>query len=120
MDALTTQTRHGEVCPLDTTLKILDGKWKSIILCRLMNQELRYTELLKTLSGCTRRMLSLQLAQLENDHIIQKEIDTSYVPIKTSYHLTSLGRSLVPVIQLMDAWGESYIRALTNAADSDD
>lgn len=38
MDAMAMRTRHTELCPLDTTLKILDGKWKSIILCRLMDQ----------------------------------------------------------------------------------
>lgn len=113
MDAVTQQTRHGEVCPLDTTLQLLAGKWKSIILCRLMQHELRYTQLLKTLPGCTRRMLSLQLAQLEADQIIQKQIDASYVPIKTSYRLTPLGKSLVPIIKLMDQWGEHYIQTVT-------
>lgn len=121
MDAIHMSTRHGEFCPLDTTLQVLDGKWKSIILCRLMDQELRYSELLKSLSGCTRRMLSLQLSQLENDHIIQKEIDTTYVPIKTSYHLTELGKSLIPIIKAMDSWGESYLQATqSNKELSDD
>jgi Predicted transcriptional regulators len=113
MDALETSTRHGEICPLDTTLKILDGKWKSIILCRLMDNELRYSELLRSLSGCTRRMLSLQLSQLEHDQIIQKEIDTTFIPIKISYHLTELGKSLVPIIKSMDQWGELYIEAVS-------
>lgn len=112
MTALQMQTRHGEVCPLDTTLKVLDGKWKSIILCRLMTEDLRFTTLLRSLPGCTRRMLSLQLSQLISDHIIAKEVDTSFVPTKTSYHLTELGLSLIPVIQAMDVWGQQYITAL--------
>lgn len=112
MIAADMSTRHGERCPLDSTLKILDGKWKSIILCRLMEKEMRYSEILKTLPGCTRRMLSLQLVQLEDDHIIKKEIDTSFVPIKTSYHLTDLGQSLVPIIKAMDNWGQVYLEAL--------
>lgn len=113
MVAADMSTRHGEHCPLDSTLKILDGKWKSIILCRLMQQkEMRYSEILQTLSGCTRRMLSLQLSQLEADHIIKKEIDTSFVPTKTSYHLTELGQSLVPIIKKMDIWGQMYLDTL--------
>ena len=112
MTAADMSTRHGEVCPLDTTLNILNGKWKSIILCRLMEHEMRYSELLKSLSGCTKRMLSLQLSQLENDKIIKKEIDTSYIPIKTSYHLTELGQSLIPIILGMDSWGERYLKNL--------
>lgn len=119
MDALDMKTRHGELCPLDTTLKILDGKWKSIILCRLMEQELRYSELLKTLPGCTRRMLSLQLSQLEQDQIIAKEIDVSFILIKTSYHLTDLGKSLVPLIKSMDQWGEMYIKTIQDTTSSE-
>lgn len=112
MKAFEMSRRHGELCPLDTTLKILDGKWKSIILCRLMKHEFRYTELLRTLPGCTRRMLSLQLSQLENDRIIVKQTDTSYVPVKTSYRLTPAGRSLVPIIVAMNKWGATYLKRL--------
>jgi Predicted transcriptional regulators len=83
MVAAEMSTRHGERCPLDSTLKILDGKWKSIILCRLMQQkEMRYSEILQTLSGCTRRMLSLQLSQLETDHIIKKRSTHRLYPLK--------------------------------------
>lgn len=112
MKASEMSRRHGELCPLDTTLKILDGKWKSIILCRLMKHEFRHTELLRTLPGCTRRMLSLQLSQLENDRIIVKQTDTSYVPVKTSYRLTPAGRSLVPIVLAMNRWGATYLKRL--------
>jgi len=108
------QNRHGEICPLDTTLKILTGKWKSIILCRLIENDLRFTALLHTLPGCTRRMLSLQLSQLIDDQIIAKEVDANFVPTKTSYHLTDLGLSLVPIIHAMDTWGSQYIDALSH------
>lgn len=115
MTALQMQTRHGENCPLDATVNVLSGKWKSIILCRLTKQDRRFTELLRTLPGCTRRMLALQLSQLITDQIIAKDVDTTFVPTKTSYHLTDLGRSLVPIIQSMDAWGRQYITTLDNA-----
>lgn len=118
MTALEMQTRHQERCPLDTTLKVLDGKWKSIILCRLTDHDYRYTELLRTLSGCTRRMLSLQLQQLIDDAIIVKTVDPSYVPTKTSYALTSLGQSLVPLIQAMDRWGAAYIQIVSATTES--
>jgi len=114
MTALEMQTRHGEVCPLDTTLKILTGKWKSIILCRLTAGELRFTELLNTLPGCTRRMLALQLQELSQDQIIIKTVDLTASPIKTSYRLTALGTSLIPIIQAMDAWGATYIKTLSS------
>lgn len=109
MDAFKMSTRHHEVCPLDSVLMMLSGKWKSIILCRLMTRECRYSELLRSLNGCTRRMLSRQLKQLERDGLIVKRTDTTYVPIKTSYRLTPIGRSLIPVIQAMTDWGTTYL-----------
>lgn len=112
MTAIELSTRHAEFCPLDTTLKVLDGKWKSIILCRLMAESLGYTQLLKSLKGCTRRMLSLQLNQLVADRIVEKTVNTQTVPIQTRYSLTPLGESLVPVILEMNTWGRQYIAAL--------
>lgn len=109
MDAFYAHQRHHENCPLDSTIQVLTGKWKSIILCRLADGEYRYTELLTSLQGCTRRMLSLQLQQLERDQIIVKTVDTTYVPTKTSYRLTTLGTSLIPIIRSMDAWGQRYL-----------
>lgn len=112
MEAANVLTRHNEVCPLDVTIKIIDGKWKSIILCRLMTRPFRYSELLRSLSGCNRRTLSLQLTDLINDHIVYKTINATCVPIKTTYHLTKLGYSLVPLIKEMDAWGKMYLNTI--------
>lgn len=108
------KTKHNEVCPLDCTIQIINGKWKSIILCRLMKNDLRYSELLRSLSGCTRRMLSLQLSELIKDRIIYKAVDPTFVPIKTTYHLTKVGYSLIPIIKEMDAWGENYLNIIQN------
>lgn len=112
MEAANLLTRHNEVCPLDVTIKIIDGKWKSIILCRLMTGPLRYSELLRSLSGCNRRTLSLQLTDLINDHVVYKTINATCVPIKTTYHLTKLGYSLVPLIKEMDTWGKMYLNTI--------
>ncbi|MCG0890443.1 putative transcription regulator (putative) [Lactiplantibacillus plantarum] len=43
--------RHEEFCPLDTTLSILSGKWKSIIICRLMGNSQRFSSLIKGNAG---------------------------------------------------------------------
>ncbi len=112
------KTKHNEVCPLDCTIQIINGKWKSIILCRLMKKDLRYSELLRSLSGCTRRMLSLQLSELITDRIIYKTVDPTFVPIKTTYHLTELGHSLIPIIKEMDTWGERYLDIMQDQTNS--
>lgn len=112
MNAVQMSTRHKEICPLDSTLGILSGKWKSIIICRLMQGPHRFSGLQREIPGCTRRMLALQLDQLEKDKIISRSVNADTVPISTTYKLTNLGKSLVPIIRQMDEWGCMYLASV--------
>ncbi|WP_395319874.1 winged helix-turn-helix transcriptional regulator [Fructilactobacillus frigidiflavus] len=95
-------------CPVENTLQFIAGKWKSVILYHLLkNKVLRFNELESKISGCSKRMLALQLKELEADHIIHKTI-YPVIPPKTEYQLTDLGQTLEPVIMAMEKWGESY------------
>lgn len=97
----------AEGCPVESTLQIISGKWKSVIIYHLIKQKnCRFNELQKLMPNCSRRMLSLQLKELENDQIISKT-DPS-VPPKTSYRLTNIGNSLTPLILEMEKWGVMY------------
>ncbi|KRN99260.1 hypothetical protein IV57_GL000483 [Companilactobacillus kimchiensis] len=52
-------------------------------------------------------MLALQLAELEQDGIIQKNIYQE-IPLKTDYTLTKFGKTLEPVVLAMSQWGTYY------------
>ncbi|UQS85910.1 helix-turn-helix transcriptional regulator (plasmid) [Nicoliella spurrieriana] len=109
-NATKSEFRHNEICPLDSTLSILSGKWKSIILCRLMNKNFHFNELSRSINQCSRRMLAIQLRQLINDDVVKKNIMIkNHTNVIICYSLTHLGRSLVPLIKEMDKWGEKYI-----------
>lgn len=98
----------AEGCPVESTLQIISGKWKSVIIYHLIKQKnCRFNELQKLMPNCSRRMLSLQLKELENDQIISKNVYPS-VPPKTSYRLTNIGNSLTPLILEMEKWGVMY------------
>ncbi len=98
----------AEGCPVESTLQIISGKWKSVIIYHLIKEKnCRCNELQKLMPNCSRRMLSLQLKELENDQIIAKTIFPT-VPPKTSYQLTSLGKTLTPLILEMEKWGNKY------------
>ncbi|WP_308556355.1 helix-turn-helix domain-containing protein [uncultured Lactobacillus sp.] len=100
----------SEGCPVESTLQIISGKWKSVIIYHLIKEKnCRFSELQRLIPNCSRRMLSLQLKELINDHIISKNIIPS-VPLKTSYSLTPLGKTLMPLILEMERWGEQYNR----------
>mgnify|MGYP003365549846 CR=1 FL=1 len=109
--AVQSSIKHDEICPLDSTLEILSGKWKSVILCRLMDQSFHFNELNKFIPNCSKRMLAIQLKQLVSDDIIKKHISiTNKNQITIVYSLTSLGKSLVPIIRQMDIWGKHYLQ----------
>ena len=47
------------------------------------------------------------LGELESVGIVRRVVyDT--IPMKTEYFLTPLGESLVPIIRMMDAWGNEH------------
>ena len=55
----------------------------------------------------TQRMLTLQLRELEEDGVIYREV-YKQVPPKVEYSLTPFGRTIEPILLLMEQWGEQY------------
>lgn len=97
-------------CPVESTLQVIAGKWKSVILYHLMKSGVcRFSELQRRLPDCSRRMLARQLRELEADRVIAKKI-YPVVPPKTEYRLPPFGQTLTPVITAMEEWGRHYNR----------
>jgi len=92
-------------CSTSLTMGIIGGKWKTVILFYLLKGTLRYNELRKQMPTVTERTLSLQLKALEEDKIIKRKVHTSKPPLKVEYALTDLGKTLIPVIKSISAWG---------------
>lgn len=92
-------------CPLETTLAMIGGKYKILIVYFLINQTLRYSELQKLLPQASPKMLAQQLKELEKDGLVHREL-YPVVPPKTEYSLTELGKSLAPIILAIYQWGE--------------
>lgn len=94
-------------CPVNTTLEVIGGKWKVIILYHLFQQTQRFNELRRLIPDITQRMLTLQLRELEADGIVARKIYPE-IPPKVEYSLTEFGQTLLPVIKAMHKWGNKY------------
>ncbi|WP_144240627.1 winged helix-turn-helix transcriptional regulator [Paenibacillus sabinae] len=94
-------------CPVKTTLDVIGGKWKAIILYHLIDGPKRFNEFRRLYPGMTQFMLTLQLRELERDGIIHREV-YKQVPPKVEYSLTEFGTTLKPIILAMLNWGETY------------
>ena len=101
---------NNKHCPVETTLDLIGGKYKALILWRLSEGTLRFSELHKALTGATAKMLTQQLRELESQSLIHREV-FPVIPPKVEYSLTDLGKSLMPVLIAMRDWGVSYLQA---------
>jgi len=94
-------------CPVEVTLDVIGGKWKGVILYKLLEQPRRFSELKRTLPTITQRMLTLQLRELEEDGIVHREIYKE-IPPRVEYSLTEFGKTLKPILIAMLTWGDQY------------
>ena len=96
-------------CPAEATLGVIGGKWKALILLHLRGDTLRFNELCRLIPEITNKMLGQALRDLEHDGIVHREVYPQ-VPSRVEYSLTEHGRTLLPIIDRMDEWGEEYMR----------
>jgi DNA-binding HxlR family transcriptional regulator len=95
-------------CPVEATLEAIGGRWKVLILYELFNGTRRFGELHRSLHGITQKMLTQQLREMERDGLVHREVYMQ-VPPKVEYSLTSLGKTLRPVLDAMHLWGRRYL-----------
>ncbi|GAA0182461.1 helix-turn-helix domain-containing protein [Clostridium sediminicola] len=95
----------SEECGIEYTLSKMGGKWKPLILWLLAkNGTKRYGEIRRFIPKVTNKMLSQQLKELVGDGFIKRK-DYKTIPPKVEYSITKEGLSLVPILDLMCAWG---------------
>ncbi len=96
-------------CPIEATLDLIGGKYKSIILWHLTNGTLRFNELSKVIPQATPKMLTQQLRELENDGLVNRVV-YPVIPPKVEYSLSEFGKSIIPILDSMCTWGTRYLR----------
>lgn len=95
-------------CPVEATLRLIGGKYKSVILWQLIDKTLRHGELQRLIPQATPKMLTQQLRELENDNLVTRTV-YAVVPPKVEYSLTELGRSMQALLYAMYDWGAGYM-----------
>lgn len=95
------------LCPLELSIDLIGGKWKTIIIWQLREKTLRFSQLKRRLPGITQKMLTQQLRDLENDGLIFREVYPQ-VPPKVEYSLTDYGQTILPILKSLFKWGINY------------
>lgn len=97
---------EGKDCAVSTTVGVIGGRWKVLILQALFRDTHRFSSLQREISDVSQKVLTQQLRELEADGIVQRTVYPE-VPPRVEYALTDLGRSLWPVLTAMHEWGLS-------------
>ena len=95
-------------CSVERALNLIDGKWKIVILYKLLRGTLRFNELRRLIPGVTQRMLTHQLRELEADGLIVRVV-YAQVPPRVEYSLSARGQSLEPVLLALKSWGDTNL-----------
>ncbi len=78
-----------------------------MILWYLFQGVKRFSELQRTLTGVSQKVLTQQLRDMERDGIVTRTV-YAQVPPKVEYSVTPLGLSLKPVVEAMHQWGSAH------------
>lgn len=95
-------------CPMKFSQKILAGKWKLIIIYKLMIEPQGFNSLQRSLGNITPATLSNNLKELSKDGLINKKIENT-IPPKVTYSLTEKAKSMSKFFEELLEWGKQNI-----------
>ena len=92
-------------CPIRNIIARITDKWSLLVLYFLEQKEvLRFNDLWRQIPDISQKMLTSTLRHLEEDGIISRELFAE-VPPRVEYRLTERGKSLLPHMDALIAWG---------------
>jgi DNA-binding HxlR family transcriptional regulator len=92
-------------CPFEAAMDVISGKWKGLIVYRLMAGAKRFNELKQLIPAISQRMLSQQLKELEADGLLLREVYPE-TPPRVEYRLSPKGKSLQEAFIALKEWGK--------------
>jgi DNA-binding HxlR family transcriptional regulator len=104
-------------CPTRQMLATIAEKWACLVVSALASGPHRHSELMRTISGASQKMLTQTLRELERDGLVRRTV-TPAVPVRVDYELTPLGLTLVPVLAAIKQWSETHIEEVMAARDA--
>jgi DNA-binding HxlR family transcriptional regulator len=98
-------------CPVEASIDVIGGKWKTLILWWLHQRTYRFAELRRLIPGITEKMLIQQLRELEADDIVSRRVYAT-VPPKVEYSLTKYGRTVERALKAICDWGQVHMKRI--------
>lgn len=100
-------------CGINSAVEIIGSKWNLIIIWRLSEGPIRFTELQKQLGDVNSKTITKHLRDLEKHKIITRTVYPE-VPPRVEYALTEAGKAFIPILVTINEWGASILLDNTN------
>ena len=99
-------TQRGRLygCPVEFALDALGGNWKTVIIARIKQGPLRYSELRRMIPSLSDKMLTQRLKDLEESGLVRRR-KSGGRGAPSSYELTARAQSLRPALESLNDWG---------------
>ncbi len=94
-------------CPVATSVALVGGKWKLLIIRNLRIRPWRFNELQRDLEGISQKVLTDSLRQMMDDGLVYRH-DYHELPLRVDYSLTELGEKMLPIIDALADFGNYY------------
>lgn len=106
------------LCPLDSLLPRLGDKWTIHIMALLSEakgNQLRFSQLKNNIEGISQKMLTVTLRELERDGLVIRHVVFPEVPPRVEYHLTRIGKEMLPSLTSFMDWMQNNWAAIETA-----
>lgn len=94
-------------CPVETTISLIDNRWKPLIWCAIFYGKKRFGEIRKNIGGISTKVLTANLRSMEDAGLLTRTVFPE-IPPRVEYNFTDFGRSLEKVLYAMVDWGATY------------
>src|SRR6185369_5371061 len=99
---------YGQYCPIAQAAEILNQRWTLLILRDVLYGARRFNEIRRFVPLMSPSLLSRRLRELEAAGLIERR--KSKTTGTTEYCPTGAADELAPVIELLGAWGQRWVR----------
>lgn len=96
-------------CSLEAAMDALGGKWRSLIIWHLIQENLRFSQIQKIVPGISKKVLSEHLRVLEKNEFISRKVYAE-VPPRVEYMITPRGKTLSTALDALESWGKENLK----------
>lgn len=94
-------------CSVRIAIDILSTSWNAWLILEINKGVVRPSDLHRTISIAPKRVLTKQLGELEKMGILEKKV-YPVLPLKVEYYLTDAGKELIPILKMLEEWGDKH------------